>query len=329
MQVAISEIKDLARRVLLKYNYTSSETEIILEILLYAQLRDNNQGIVKLIGNGYPKHPQAQPYTVVKETKLSALINGNLSPAMIVLKKATEMAITKAKEHGFGLVGTNNTNASTGAIGYYAQEIAKSGFIGFVFAGSSVKIVAPFGSYEPIFGTNPLAIAIPSEGDPIVLDMATAAMARYGVIEAQTAGRKIPENTAYDKEGNMTIDPAKALEGAIMTFDRGYKSSALALIVQILTGPLIGASFAGIGPSENWGNLVFAIDPELVIDKDEFKKNVSLMIQKIKDAKKLPGVNELSVPGERGNMLAQKRLTKGVLEIEDNLYHELKKKSEE
>src|SRR5258706_5751684 len=219
MKVSISDLKDLGKRALQKYNYMPEEAEIILDILLYAQLRGNNQGIVKLIGKGYPKHPDAKPFEIIKETKLSALINGHLSPAMIVLKKATEMAITKAKEHGFGLVGANNTNSSTGAIGYYANEIAKEGFIGFVFAGSSLQLVATYGSYEPILGTNPLAIAIPSENEPVVLDMATAAMALYGVIEAKTAGRSIPENTAYDKEGNITTDPSKAMEGTIITFD--------------------------------------------------------------------------------------------------------------
>lgn len=37
------------------------------------------------------------------------------------LKKQTK----KAKRHGFGIVGTNNTSTSIGAIGYYANEIAK------------------------------------------------------------------------------------------------------------------------------------------------------------------------------------------------------------
>lgn len=263
MKVSISKLKDLGKKALQKYNYTPDEAETILDILLYAQLRGNNQGLVKLIGKGYPKHVEAKPFEVVKETKLSARINGHLSPAMVVLKKATEVAVSKAKEHGFGLVGVNNTNSSTGAIGYYANEIAKEGFIGFVFAGSP-ETVATHGSYEPIFGTNPLAIAVPSENDPIVLDMATAAMAFYGLIEAKTAGRKIPENTAYDKDGNITTDPAEAMDGALMPFDRGYKSAGLSMIVQILTGPLTGASFTGIGDTaKNWGNLVFAIDPEL------------------------------------------------------------------
>ena len=86
---------------------------------------------------------------------------------------------------------------------------------------------------------------------------------------------------------------------------------------------LVGAAFTGIGESDNWGNLVFAIDPELLVDRDEFKKNVSLMVEKIKATKKLPGIVDIYVPGERRNRLAKKTLDSGKIEIEANLYEQL------
>src|SRR5258706_15119872 len=101
MRVTIIELEKIAKKILIGFGYTSKESETILEILMYAQLRGNNQGLVKLIGKGYPKHPDAKPFKIDKETKLSSHINGNLTPAMIVLKRATEIAISKAKEHGF------------------------------------------------------------------------------------------------------------------------------------------------------------------------------------------------------------------------------------
>lgn len=323
MKIKISVLKNLTHQILLHYGYTEGEAKIIEDVLLYAQLRGNNQGVVKLIGKGIPKNQDAGEIKIVKETKLSALIDGSQNMGMIALKKATQIAITKAKTHGFGIVGTHNTSTSTGAIGYYANEIATQGLIGFVFAGSP-ETVATYCSYEPIFGTNPLAIGVQTEAGPIVLDMATAAMAYYGLIQAKTASKQIPPNIAYDAEGNETTDPGKAMDGAIKAFG-GHKGAGLAFMVEILTGPLVGATYTGIGDPNNWGNLIMAIDPELFVDRDEFKKSVNKMAQRVKQTKKLPGVSEIFLPGERGNRLTQKRLMSGEIEIEENLYQELKK----
>lgn len=325
MTVKISELKNLGLLALKKQGYNDDEAAIILDMLMYAQLRGNNQGIVKLIGRGIPKNPNAGQITVERDTKLSARIHGANNPGAVVMHKAVDMAIAKAKEHRFGMVGTHDTSSSTGALGYWANKIAKEGLIGFVFAGSP-ETVAYHGSYEPIFGTNPLAIGIPTDNDPLVLDMATAAMAYYGLIEAKTAGKKIPPDIAYDEAGNLTDDPEKAMNGALRPFDKSYKGAGLALMVEILTGPLVGASFVGFGDTKsNWGNLVLAIDPELTCDRNVFAADVTKLARRVKETKKLPGQTDILLPGERGNLLTKKRLTADTIEVEDNLYNELTK----
>ncbi|MEK6962957.1 MAG: Ldh family oxidoreductase [Nanoarchaeota archaeon] len=324
MKVKISELEEIGKKALTQQGYRSEEAGQILEVLMYAQLRGNNQGLVKLIGKGIPKDPTCGSIKTIKETKLSTMLDGNKTNGMIVLNHAVQLAVAKGKEHGFGIAGTNNTCTSTGAIGYYARKVAEQGLIGFVFSGSGIPTVATHGSYEPLFGTNPLAIGVPSENEPLVLDLATAAMAFYGLIEAKTDGQKIPADIAYDKNGKLTTDPSEAMDGALRTFDKSYKSAHLSLMVEILSGPLVGAAFAGIGQG-NWGNLVFAFDPELLTDTGEFKKKVAALCTKVKGVKKLPGVNEVYLPSERGNRLTQERLNSGEIEIEDNLYNELKK----
>ncbi len=325
MIISIEELRRIVHRALSQYGYSEGEIGIIREVLMYAQMRGNNQGVVKLISKGFTRPEASDEIKVVRETKLSALINGNNHSGMVVMDKAMRMALQKAKEHGFGIAGTNNTNTSTGAIGYYAKEIASKGFIGFVYAGS-LESVSAHGSYQPIFGTNPLAIGVPSSDEPVVLDMATASMAWYGLVEASTAKKSIPEGFAYDKEGNFTKDPDKAMEGALVAYGGRAKGSGLSMMVEILTGALVGASFTGVGDTDkNWGNLIYVIDPELLADSEEFKKNVSIMREKVKATKKLPGVEEIFVPGERGDRLTQSRIKAGEIEIEDNLFEELKR----
>jgi L-2-hydroxycarboxylate dehydrogenase (NAD+) len=319
MKVRINLLKETTLQALAKQGYNAQEAATILDVLMYAQLRGNNQGVVKLIGAGMPKHAQAGEIRVLHESKLSARLDGAQNQGMIVMNRAVEMAIEKAQAHDFGIVGTRNTNSSTGAIGYFASKIAQAGLIGFVFSGSNLY-VAMHGSYEPLFGTNPLAIGIPSAGKPIVFDMATSAIARFGVIEAKTAGRQLPAGVAVDRSGAPTTDPTAALSGAILPFG-GYKGAALSLIVETLTGPLVGAAFVGIGDYANdCGNLVMALSPALLIDADEFKANVAQMTAKVKAAKRLPNVDEIFIPGERGDQVMEAALAVGEIEIDAALW---------
>lgn len=100
-------------------------------------------------------------------------------------------------------------------------QLARRDLIGIVLS-QSPEYVAPHGSSEAIFGTNPIAIGVPTPGEqPLVLDMATSAWAWYGLLEAQHAGQPVPEDVGYDSQGQVTTDPGAILEGgAIRVFDR-------------------------------------------------------------------------------------------------------------
>lgn len=115
-----------------------------LQVMMYAQLRDNNQGIIKITTGGMNRAPGAGPIAIERNSRLSAIINGNGDAGMLVLSKAREMAAAKCLEHGFGIVGTNNTYTSTGCLAYYAEKLAEQGLIGVVLA-QSPEFVAPAG----------------------------------------------------------------------------------------------------------------------------------------------------------------------------------------
>jgi L-2-hydroxycarboxylate dehydrogenase (NAD+) len=323
MKIALNELKLLVNKALVKYGYNEDEAKVIGDVLMYAQMRGNNQGIVKLIGKGIPKNMSGKPFQIVKETPVSALINGNYTHAMVVMNAITDIAIEKAKKSGIAIVGNNNTAESTGAIGYYVSKIAKAGLIGLAFSSAPFKTTAPYGSSEAMFCTNPIAYAIPSNNGEMVFDMTTSAVAYYGLIEAKTAGKQLPEAFGYDSEGNETTDPASIMSGAIKTI-AGKKGSGLAMLVQVLAGALVSAESFN-SDSDNAGNLVLAIDPNLLSESDAFKNEVSSIVTSVKSAKKLIEVNEIMVPGERGNILTNKIEESGEIEVEDNLLSELRK----
>jgi len=325
MTIKLSELESLVKKTLQTYGYSPSESKIIQEILLYAQLRGNNQGVVKLIGSGIPKRATAKSPKIVKETPVSALFDGNHTHAMIVMDLITTTAIAKAHQSGVGIVGNFNTSESTGALGYYVSKIANHGLIGLAYASAPFQTTAPHGSTEALFCTNPMAYGIPTSTDPIVLDMTTSAMAYYGLIEAKTANKTLPEGTGYDKNGRPTNSPAEIMAGALKTFG-GHRGSGLALVVQILAGALVQADSFN-SDSENAGNLVIAIDPEILTSRTLFTQEVSRLVARIKSAKRVDGVSEILVPGERGNLLTQRVMKSGELEIEDNLLSALREVS--
>lgn len=323
MKIAVSELQDLVNKALSNYGYSFDEASKISNILMYAQLRGNNQGVVKLIGKGIPKRDNPEAPKIVKETQVSALFDGNRTHAMIVMDLATDTAIKKAEKSGVGIVGNFGSTESTGALGYYAKKIADKGFIGIAYASAPFQTTAPHGSTEALFCTNPMAYGIPTESEPIILDMSTSAIAYYGLIEAKTAGKTLPEGLGYDKDGNPTKNPAEIMAGAIKTFG-GHKGSGLALIVQIFAGALVQADSFDSN-SHNAGNLVIAIDPEILTVKEKFTKEVSSIIKRIKSAKKAEGVSEITIPGEKASAFNRKVVDSGEIEVEDNLLEELRK----
>ncbi len=322
MKVGLEALRATTRRAILAQGYSDADAAVILDIIWYAQLRGNNQNVIKLLGAGMPANPAAGEIALVKETKLSALLNGAWNQGMVVVSRATDLAIEKARAHGFGIVGVQRTNSPTGAIGYYARQMAAAGMIGFVCSGSP-ELMAMHGSHEAFFGTNPLAIGIPTADSPIVLDMATAAIAWYGIHLAQAEGESIPAGVAYDKDGAITTDPAAALSGAIKAFG-GYKGAALALIVEVLTRPLVGAIRDDAGLKQDWGSLVFAIDPLLLADDmDSFRAGVSDLLDRVKRTRRLPGVDEILSPGERGDRFHERVMADGAMELDAKIWAEL------
>lgn len=324
MKIKIRDLKELLVNKFTSTYYSILQAEKIVEVLMYGELSGKNtMGIVKLIGaeamqkvkpNGEPK--------IIKETKLACLIDGNANAAPLVCQIATDIIIKKCKTSGLAIVGTNNTFASSGAIGFYVDKIAKNDLIGLVFAGSPGG-VAPFGGIEPLFGTNPLAFGFPTENEPLIFDSAMSAITWSGLVKAKALGKKLPEGVAIDNEGNLTTDPEKAMSGAILPFATDYKSSGLALMVEILTGPLVGGTFATPDGSGDWSNLFIAIDPEQLIGTSEFKKKCSELINIVKNSKKQKGFEEILVPGERASKMRSKFEKAGEIEIEDKIIQQL------
>jgi LDH2 family malate/lactate/ureidoglycolate dehydrogenase len=318
MKIATNELREKIVGTISK-GFSSEEAENLADYLLWAEMSGiKTQGILKMTGPGAIQEikPTGR-VTIERDTKLSQLINAAAYPAPLVSRQATDAAIKKAKEHGFAIVGVHNTFSSNGAQAYYANRIAQEDLIGIVMARSPGS-VAPFDSIDHLFGTNPIAFGFPTKQDPLVFDMATSAMTFYGLILASAKGEKLPENIAIDKDGNPTIDPKSAMEGAILPFDRGYKGSGMGMIVEIMAGPLAASAYCDCDTlDKEWGSTFIAIDPNLLVDIAKFKEQCSDLISIIKTSRKKPGTGEIRMPGERAAATFNEATTSGMVDVDE------------
>ena len=266
---------------------------------------------------------------VIRETPSTALVDGDHGLGHYVESEAMLIAIGKAKKTGAGAVGVRNTN-HFGIAGYYAEMAVSEGLIGVVTT-TTDALVHPWGGVEPILGTNALAVGIPAEPVPVLLDMAMSMGARGKIVQALKEGKPIPEGWAVDKEGRVTTDPKSALEGALSPFG-GVKGYALALVLEILAGPLVEAAAgkAVVGtlePVEGYstkGDFMIAIDPSAFTDSSSFKSRVTSFIREIKESRKAPGVKEILVPGEPEHRTRAQRLQQGI-PISEEVWKEVEK----
>lgn len=294
----------------------------IIDVLLWADMSGiSMQGVIKLTGTEplqdvVPKHE----VRVERETPVSVLIDAGANPAPLVAQDATDRVIDKAATSGMGIVAVHNISSSTGAQAFYAQRIARQGLIGIVQS-SPPASTAAFGSLRPMFGTNPIAFSFPTLSDPLIFDMTTSAMAWYGLILAEAQGRSIPAGVAIDASGNETTDPSEAMAGALLPFGNSHKGAGIALIVEVLSGVLAGADYCT--DAGEWGSTFMAIDPEVLIGRDEFKRRCSDMIEKMKRFERLPGVDEIRLPGERASRCHEEASRVGTIEVDDAILRKL------
>jgi ureidoglycolate dehydrogenase (NAD+) len=235
-------------------------------------------------------------------------------------------AIEMAKGGGIGIVGVRRSS-HCGALSFYAYQAIEADLIGMAITQTDSGVV-PFGGTKPFFGTNPLCVGIPSRrGTPIVLDMATSTVSGGHIYKARAENRPIPSTWALDKEGKPTTDPHQA---AYWTPAGGAKGFGLGVIVDVLTGLLMGGNF---GPhvtlmygdyekKRDLCHLVGAMDYHRFPGHSSFPDQVTQMVEELHQAPTAEGFERVMVPGEPEYLRERDRMKKGI-PIEDYLFDEL------
>jgi L-2-hydroxycarboxylate dehydrogenase (NAD+) len=279
---------------------------------------------------------KARPTIKVERTApATALVDGDNGMGHLVVARAAKTAIALARECGVAWVGVRMSNHA-GAAGVYAALPLQADMIGIYSAVANANHMPLAGGAEPLLGTNPLAIAIPTaEEPPVVLDIATSIVS-YGTIKNhRLQNRPLQADWMVDPAtGAAVTDPHKSAEALLLPM-AGYKGAGLALMLGLLGGTLNGALFgrdcidfnAHPDAVTNTGQFVVALDPARFQPLAAFKAEVDRQVRELRASKVLPG-NAVRLPGDERARRRADRLANG-LALPPELHVQLNKLAKE
>jgi uncharacterized oxidoreductase len=268
------------------------------------------------------------PIAILDETPTTARVDGHWGFGQVVSTKAMELCIAKARQSRVGIVSVFR-QSHVGRLGDYPLMAARAGLVGMMMcdSGQSPKQVAPFGGREKRVGTNPLCMAFPSDLEaPVLIDMATSAVAGNKIAIARARKAKIPTGWILDKDGKPTTNPEDLAAGGMMLplgGPEGHKGYALSFAVETLAAILPGLGF-GVDPQgrHNDGAFMMAFDPGAFRPVAQFKADVTAFAKYLKATKPAEGFTEVLYPGEIEWRTEQKRRKEGI-PIDDDTYGKL------
>ena len=305
--LSLSEARDLAFRVLRHNGCDSENAGAIADNMIEAE-RDvcAAHGLFRLAwhvkslrcgkANGRAK-PRLEPLApgVVR-------LHGDRGFAPVGHRIGLPALVERARQNGIAALAFVDMY-HLGALWPEVEALAGAGMVALAFT-ASLPYVAPAGGTKPLYGTNPIAFGWPRRDQPpLVFDQASAAMARGDVMIAAREGRQVPQGVGLDDAGRPTTDPDRILKGAQLAYG-GYKGAALAMMVELLAGPLIGEflSFeaeqddAGAGAAPHGGELILALDPGRFGDPLRSEEHGERLFAAIaaEEGARLPGARRVS-----------------------------------
>ena len=333
MDTIISEktLRACMERIFEQEGFTPAQAQTIADVLMQADLFGiESHGVQRLmyyhrnIGSG-SVDVHAEP-EVLRETPVSALIDGHFGMGALVGVFAMNKAIEKAKQTGVGMVAVRNSS-HYGIAGYYTLMAEREGLAAFSMTNTGPIMVPTFGR-EMMLGTNPLAFCMPASPYPFWFDASTTVVTLGKVEVYGKRGKPMPEGWTIDPEGQPCVDAARANAG-ILRGDRGgilplggageltggHKGYGLGVMVEALTGVLA----QGMTSPEMCGahgdhtcHFFLAFDPAMFGDPAEISSRMSLYLERLRESERAPGCSRIFTAGEKAFEAMETRLRCGI-----------------
>jgi LDH2 family malate/lactate/ureidoglycolate dehydrogenase len=305
VRLAVDDARALGEAALQRIGYPADEATIITDQLIDNALcgyRFASLPRILAIAEDEKTSKPRTPVRIVRETPVSALVDGGNKVGYVAAYRGAEIAAAKAKVSGIALVGVHNSYYS-GRNAYYVERIVRQGLVA-IHTASARPHVLPPGGRRPALGTNPICIGFPAADAPVIWDIGTSALMWGEVLLMARLGETLPEDVGFDADGNPTRDArAVAQDGGVAAFG-GHKGYGLSFAIQAL-GLLAGAEAQG------YGFLFIAIDPAVMLP--DFPQRMADLVARIKATPRQPGVDAIRIPSERAFREREQRRVEGIV----------------
>jgi L-2-hydroxycarboxylate dehydrogenase (NAD+) len=270
-------------------------------------------------------------FEVVKETATTATVDAHDGMGHVVGKRAMQMCIDKAKEHGMGMVAVRNST-HYGFCGYYPMMASDNNMIGITGTNARPSIAPTFG-VENMLGTNPLVFGFPTDEDfPFIIDCATSVSQRGKIEVYGRADKDLPEGWVIDRTGRYRTDTKQILKdlvkgtaaltplGGMGEDTGGHKGYGYAVVVEVLSAALQNGAFlkgllgfdeAGNRRPYALGHFFLAINIENFVEPEIFKGIAGEINRQLRASDKAPGQERIYTAGEKEHLAWLERKEKG------------------
>ncbi len=304
---------------------SASEARRVGESLIGANLRGyESHGVMRIpfyveaLANG--EVVAGAELMILRDSAATLATDANWGFGQVQAERLTKRLVDKAKANGTA-TGTMIHSSHIGRLGEYCEMAAAENLVSLLMVNThgAARRVAPPGGKAPCLGTNPLAMGVPHDDTPIVLDFSTSATAEGKVRVKKIAGEQCPPGWLLDSEGRPTTDPNALYAdppGTILPMggEQTYKGFGLSLIIDVFAGAVSGGLCSRETPLTPKGNCVFLMlaDPEHFGGGQHFAAEVKQLVDFVRGCPRVDGVNEILLPGdpERKTMIA--RLADGI-----------------
>ncbi|MBQ17823.1 MAG: dehydrogenase [Planctomycetaceae bacterium] len=298
------------------------EADIVATSLVGSNLRGHDSHGVVRIPRYLPQLEKGEllagvELKVTSETAALLCADAGFGFGMVQMTRLIDRLVEKVDALGVAC-GTLSRCGHVGRLGEWAEAVAMTGRAGLVTVNDNgvLKCVAPPGGVEPTVSTNPIAIGVPTDGDPLVLDISTSVVANGKILVRHTSGESCPEGWLLDAEGRPTTDPAVRFSdprGTILPAG-GYKGFGLAMLLDILVGGLSGGNCPPAPSGAPGTNNVLLIiwDPERFSGQEHFEAEADRLIAFVRGVKRRDDVESIRLAGDRSAATMAERLEQGV-----------------